>query len=278
MALRMMLLLIVLKLFGVTLSYATGNAGGIFGPALVLGSMLGGAVGTVAHHYFPAYTAAPGAYALVGMGALFAGIVRVPMTSVLMIFEMTRDYAVIVPLMIANMTSLFIASIFQKVPIYEALADQDGIHLPSSEDRRALSERTVSSVMNCSPHVLTASISVADALSDMTEGQFRTLPVIDGEALVGLVSKVSLEKAITEDASGTGQGVLRDLTVPNYAFVHADQPLYIALERMSKSRLDMVPVVHRANIHALEGIVTLREVLDSYGVEDVDLLGQHAEL
>jgi CIC family chloride channel protein len=200
------------------------------------------------------------------------------MTSVLMIFEMTRDYAVIVPLMIANMTSLFIASIFQKVPIYEALADQDGIHLPSSEDRRALSERTVSSVMNCSPHVLTASISVADALSDMTEGQFRTLPVIDGEALVGLVSKVSLEKAITEDASGTGQGVLRDLTVPNYAFVHADQPLYIALERMSKSRLDMVPVVHRANIHALEGIVTLREVLDSYGVEDVDLLGQHAEL
>jgi CIC family chloride channel protein len=105
MALRLLLLLVVLKLVGVTVSYASGNAGGIFGPALFLGAMLGGAIGTVAHHLLPGYTASPGAYALVGMGALFAGIVRAPMTSVLMIFEMTRDYAVIVPLMIANLST-----------------------------------------------------------------------------------------------------------------------------------------------------------------------------
>jgi len=82
--------------------------------------MLGGTVGTVAHHFFPAYTATPGAYALVGMGAVFAGVVRAPMTSVLMIFEMTQDYAVIVPLMIANLVSLFVASRLQHEPIYEA--------------------------------------------------------------------------------------------------------------------------------------------------------------
>jgi CIC family chloride channel protein len=122
MALKLMLLLVVLKLFGVTVSYASGNAGGIFGPSLFLGAMLGGAIGTVAHHLLPGYTATPGAYALVGMGALFAGIIRAPMTSVLMIFEMTRDYAVIVPLMIANLTSFFISSRFQKQPIYDALA------------------------------------------------------------------------------------------------------------------------------------------------------------
>jgi CIC family chloride channel protein len=116
MALKLMLLLVVLKLFGVTVSYASGNAGGIFGPSLFLGAMLGGAIGTVAHSLLPGYTATPGAYALVGMGALFAGIVRAPMTSVLMIFEMTRDYAVIVPLMIANLTSFFISSRFQKQP------------------------------------------------------------------------------------------------------------------------------------------------------------------
>jgi CIC family chloride channel protein len=103
MAFKMMLLLVVLKLLTVTTSYASGNAGGIFGPALFIGAMLGGTVGTVAHRLFPAYTATPGAYALVGMGAAFAGIVRAPMTSVLMIFEMTQDYAVIVPLMIANL-------------------------------------------------------------------------------------------------------------------------------------------------------------------------------
>src|SRR6202453_3422918 len=110
MAFKMMLLLVVLKLFAVTVSYASGNAGGIFGPALFIGAMLGGSVGTVAHHFFPHYTATPGAYALVGMGAVFAGVVRAPMTSVLMIFELTQDYAVIVPLMIANLVSLFVAS------------------------------------------------------------------------------------------------------------------------------------------------------------------------
>jgi len=78
-------------------------------------------VGTLAHRLLPAYTATAGAYALVGMGAVFAGIVRAPMTSVLMIFEMTQDYAVIVPLMIANLVSLFIASRLQREPIYEAL-------------------------------------------------------------------------------------------------------------------------------------------------------------
>src|SRR5229473_397305 len=125
MAFKMMLLLVVLKLIAVTTSYASGNAGGIFGPSLFIGAMLGGAVGTGAHHLFPAYTATPGAYALVGMGAVFAGIVRAPMTSVLMIFEMTQDYAVIVPLMISNLVSLFISSRLQQQPIYEALAVQD---------------------------------------------------------------------------------------------------------------------------------------------------------
>src|SRR6202049_4982354 len=141
MAFQLMLLLVVLKLFAVTASYASGNAGGIFGPALFIGAMLGGAVGTVAHHMLPAYTAAPGAYALVGMGAVFVGIVRAPMTSVLMIFEMTQDYAVIVPLMIANLVSLYISSRLQRQPIYDALAIQDGIHLPNPEMRQRHGQR-----------------------------------------------------------------------------------------------------------------------------------------
>ena len=122
----------MLKLFSVAISYASGNAGGIFGPSLFLGAMLGGIVGTVAHHFVPGYVATPGAYALVGMGTAFAGIVRAPMTSVVMIFEITRDYAVIVPLMISNLVSFFISSRFQREPIYEVLAHQDGIHLPTA--------------------------------------------------------------------------------------------------------------------------------------------------
>ena len=133
---KMALNLMVLKLLAVTTSYASGNARGIFGPSLFIGAMLGGAVGTVAHRLLPAHTATPGAYALVGMGAVFAGIVLVPMTSVLMIFEMTQDYAVIVPVMISNLVSFFLSSRLQWQPIYEALAIQDGIHLPTAKTRQ----------------------------------------------------------------------------------------------------------------------------------------------
>jgi CIC family chloride channel protein len=108
MSLKLMVLL-VLNLFAVTVSYASGNAGGIFGPSLFLGALLGGVVGAAAQYVSPAHVASPGAYALVGMGTAFAGIVRAPMTSVVMIFETTRDYAVIVPLMISNLISLALA-------------------------------------------------------------------------------------------------------------------------------------------------------------------------
>ena len=167
MALTLMAVLVILKLITVTTSYASGNAGGIFGPALFIGAMLGGSLGTVAHRLFPAYTASSGAYALVGMGAAFAGIVRAPMTSVLMIFEMTQDYAVIVPLMISNLVSLFISSRLQPEPIYEALAIQDGIHLPSSEARQRHGQRSVLGIMRPATEALPGEITVREALEQV---------------------------------------------------------------------------------------------------------------
>jgi CIC family chloride channel protein len=130
MIIQTMVLLVGLKIVATATCYASGNAGGIFGPALFIGAMMGGAVGGAAHQLLPDYTGSVGAYALVGMGAAFAGIVRVPLTSVIMIFEITRDYSIIVPLMITNLISYFISSRLQEEPIYEALQHQDGIHLP----------------------------------------------------------------------------------------------------------------------------------------------------
>src|ERR1051325_8998570 len=136
MLLTTMALLVCLKLVGTATCYASGNAGGIFGPSLFIGAMMGGSVGAVAHILMPDYTGSVGAYALVGMGAAFAGIVRVPLTSVIMIFEMTRDYSIIVPLMISNLMSYFLSSRWQEEPIYEALQHQDGIHLPTGARAR----------------------------------------------------------------------------------------------------------------------------------------------
>ncbi len=263
MAFKLMAMLVVLKLVGVTTSYASGNAGGIFGPSLFLGAMLGGTVGGVAHHFLPAYTAVPGAYALVGMGALFAGIVRAPMTSVLMIFEMTRDYAVIVPLMIANLTSLFISSRFQKVPIYEALAHQDGIHLPKKEPES--NQRRVWQVMGSAAETLPALLSVRQALERIGSSQFNAWPVMDEGSVVGV-----LRRAALTDAADNGKAdhrlvdLLESLYFPH---VHVDHALHQALERMSVAQVDMLPVVSRLDTHKLEGVVTLRDVLEFYGVD-----------
>lgn len=264
MAFRLMLLLLVLKLVAVATSYASGNAGGIFGPSLFLGAMLGGIVGTVAQHLLPGYVASPGAYALVGMGTAFAGIVRAPMTSVVMIFEITRDYAVIVPLMISNLISLFISSRFQKQPIYEVLAHQDGIHLPTAETRQQEGQRQVVQVMRDATEVLNAEMTVMQALEETKSSEFRSWPVTDDRGVIGVISLQNLTQANSE---GSANKRLRELVDPNdFPHVHEDHSLHLALDRMGASQLDVLPVVSRADLHKLEGIITLPDVLANYGV------------
>jgi CIC family chloride channel protein len=123
----------VLKLVATVCSYSSGGSGGIFAPSLFMGAMLGGAVGyidvTVFHHSSDAI----GAFAVVGMGAVFAGVVRAPMTSVLIVYEMTGSYSMVLPLMIANMSAFALARHWRRTPVYEALLEQDGIQLSRSD-------------------------------------------------------------------------------------------------------------------------------------------------
>jgi CIC family chloride channel protein len=264
MALRLMVLLLVLKFFAVTASYASGNAGGIFGPSLFLGAMLGGTIGTVAHNLFPYHVATAGAYALVGMGTVFAGIVRAPMTSVVMIFEITRDYAVIVPLMISNLVSLFIASRLQKQPIYEALARQDGIHLPTAETRQQEGHRQVILAMRPAKEILSADMTVEEALEKIRSSESTAWPVSDNQGLIGVLSFGKLQQAA---AAGPEPKRLEELIDGvDFPHLHVDHPLSLALERMGACQINAMPVVSRANIHKLEGIVTLKDVLALYGV------------
>jgi len=254
---------VVLKLLAVAASYASGNAGGIFGPALFIGATLGGAVGTLAHHLLPSYTATPGAYALVGMGAVFAGIVRAPMTSVVMIFEMTQDYSVIVPLMISNLVSLFISSRLQRQPIYEGLAVQDGIHLPAAETRQRQGQRQITRAMRALTESLPARLAVREALQQAQSSKSRSWLVVDGSSVIGVINRLMLEREFTKDANQQLATIVSGLNFPH---VHSDQGLDLALERMGANQLDVLPVVNRANVHELEGVVTLSDVLDSYGV------------
>lgn len=267
MALELMAMLVLLKLVTVVTSYASGNAGGIFGPSLFIGAMAGGALGSIAHQLLPNYTATPGAYALVGMGAAFAGIVRAPMTSVIMIFEVTHDYAVIVPLMIANLVSFYISRRLQREPIYEALALQDGIHLPAAESRAASVRFRISHAMRAPTEVFRSQEQIAQVLERARKSEFHAWPVADDRGVVGVVSLAVLERAESEGAGERPLGQVVDRKP--FPHVHEDQPLELALQRLGQSGWDVIPVVSRANVRELIGIVTLGDILKRYGVGEV---------
>jgi CIC family chloride channel protein len=199
------------------------------------------------------------------MGTVFAGILRAPMTSVLMIFETTHDYAVIVPLMISNMVSFFISARMQPMPIYEALAIQDGIHLPSEGARRRHGKRQVAQVMRPAIEVLQTRETPKEALAKTRGSPLHAWPVTDERGVVGIISTAQIEEAV---AKGEKEQCLGDVVDwQNFPHIHADHPLYVALERMGATKLDLLPVVSRANVHELLGVVILSDVLDAFGVE-----------
>lgn len=270
--LKLVVLLAILKIVATAVCYASGNAGGIFGPSLFIGATMGAAVGSVAHSLFPAYTAGPGAYALVGMGTAFAAIVRTPLTSVIMIFEVTRDYTIIVPLMISNLIAYFISFRLQREPIYEALAHQDGVHLPTAEARAQAGRVRVSNAMRSVPAVLSPSTELAAAAAQWTDSSLEAWPVANGEGLCSMVRKVDLDNALSNGPPGTTLAdLLKQLpeeppTDLEFPHVHPDHSFSLALERMGSSGLNVLPVVSRANVRQLLGVVVLDDILDAYGL------------
>jgi chloride channel protein, CIC family len=266
MALSLMAALVLLKLLTVTMAYSSGNVGGIFAPSLFLGAMLGGALGSVAHQLLPAYTATAGAYALVGMGAVFAGIVRAPMTSVIMIFEVTHDYAVIVPLMIANLISFYIVKRAQPETIYEQLSHIDGIHLPSGRAREQSGLHVVDA-MRPPAEVFHSDDLIAAAAEVTRPSKFRSWIVMDDGRVAGVVSRSDFQLA---HENGLDKSPLRQILKSGLPpHVHEDQSLETALQRLGINGLDVIPVVSRANVHELIGVVALSDILEKYGVNGI---------
>jgi chloride channel protein, CIC family len=218
----------------------------------------------VAHHFLPQLTASPGAYALVGMGAAFAGIIRTPMTSVVLVFEVTRDYTIIVPLMIANLVSYFVSRKIQSETLYEELARQDGIHLPIGGSHVRPDARVVGQVMHKPEEVLIATMTVEEACTLADRSGLSTWPVADDRGLVGLVSAEALHRMKEE-----GKGAMRlgeAIDSASFPHLHSDQSLDLALERMGASGLRVLPVVSRFNMQEMLGVVYLSDILNAYRV------------
>ena len=274
--LHVVVLLAVLKIVATAVCYASGNAGGIFGPSMFVGAMMGAAVGQMAHRLFPAATAGPGAYALVGMGTAFAGIIRTPLTSVIMIFEVTRNYTIIVPLMISNLIAFYISQRLQHEPIYEALARQDGLHLPTGAFRQLARQLQVSAALQAGPSPLAGDLTLAEAQRRTAGTPFGSWPVVDDRGLAGMVRVSDISAAVI---AGRGSSTVIELLgevdpdAGDYEavlHVHSDHPLGLVLARMGATRHTVLPVVSRANARILLGVVTLPDILTAYGVQRAD--------
>ena len=277
--LKTVAILAVLKIISTSVAYASGNAGGVFGPTLFIGSMVGAAVGAVAHLLFPESTAGPGAYALVGMGTAFAGVIRAPLTSVIMIFEVTRDYTIIVPLMVANLIAFYISQKLQKKPIYEALAQQDGLHLPTRAVPEPAQLLLVSAATREAPQSLNPEMTIGEAEERVKDSVLESWPVADDLGLIGMVRTRHIAAAVKQGRLDMTIARLMQIakrsasdTSVDLPHVHNDQPLSRALARMKDNGHKVLPVVSRANGRIMLGIVTFEDILEAYGVERAEQL------
>jgi chloride channel protein, CIC family len=250
-----------LKILSTTISFVSGTPGGMFAPTLFIGCMLGAAVGSVEHNLFPHLAGPVGAYALVGMGTLFAGFLRAPMTSVFMILEVSGNYSIIVPVILSNTIAYLISRAFQPTPIFDILTRQDGLALPSMEEQREIHVLHVEDAMRPAlGPVLKPENTVAEALATIEKhlepAYLVSLPV--GDWL--LVTKDQLrELAQSGHNFAPLRTALDDAAVP---CLHPDHALDFALRQLGDRAF--LPVVHRANYSRLEGIVSLADVLAAY--------------
>ncbi len=254
--------LALLKIIATVVSFVSGTPGGMFAPTLFIGAMLGGAVGDIEHIFFPHLTGSTGTYVLVGMGVLFAGFLRVPMTSVFMVLEVSGNYEIIVPVMVANTFSYVVSRTLQAVPIFDLLTRQDGLILPSLEEEREGVILHVEDAMLPPPEIILVAQDYVDAnyrrIQDSTESVFFVRLHPTGWSTV---SREQLQRLFRE---GKGEHTLASvLPLQPTPSLYPDLPLDSALRYVNDCLL--VPVVNRANSRQLEGVVSRESVFKKYG-------------
>ncbi|MBT3586603.1 MAG: chloride channel protein [Halobacteriovoraceae bacterium] len=260
---KVLLVLFVLKFVVTALCYASGASGGLFMPTLLIGATLGGLVAALAKLGFPALTINMGAFALVGMGAFFASVIRAPFSSIIMVFELTRDYHLIAPLMLANITSYMISSRFLTGSIYEKISEQDGIHLPTREDGDVLELLHVEDAMIQNPISLNAKISITAAMKGLEGNDFSGYPVLKNGLLVGMVSTNDIGSTF---AKGEGdETLLEDISEKKIISIYPDQSLLVAFHRLRKYHISRLPVVSRINDRRIVGIITAEDIVSKFG-------------
>ncbi len=260
--------LLILKLLATTFTLGSGNSGGVFAPSLFMGAVLGGIVGTVANMFWPEVVVHPGAYALVGMAAVFSGAARAPITAVLIVFEMSGDYQLILPLMLATVLSTLLAELLFKDSIYTLKLTLKGIRLERGRDEDILQGVSVEDVMVKKPLTIQADAPVSELLDLLTRTHHHGLPVLDADnQLWGIVTVADLDP-IQANAVDIETMTVGDIATPGAQLVvcYSDESIGQVLRQMSRRGFGRMPVVSRENRSQLEGFINRETIIKAYDV------------
>jgi CIC family chloride channel protein len=260
-ALGIMATLVLVKIVATSLSLGSGGSGGVFAPSLFAGAMLGGVFGRVVNAAWPDVTAPAGAYGLVGMGALFAGVAHAPMTAIVILFEMTGDYRIIGPLMVACVVSSLLSEFLGRESIYTRRLARRGVDVFGAEPD-LLDAIAVRDAMVADIAAMPQSATVQELLAMFASGDAVSIPVVDRRGvLIGIVSRSDAESAVLH---GSPDAMAGEIMTPDPVTCSADESLTLALQRLTSRDVAALPVVDPDEPGRIIGMLRRRDIIAAY--------------
>jgi CIC family chloride channel protein len=265
--LGLLLALILLKPLATSLTLGSGSSGGVFAPLLFTGVALGGAFGLLVERLLPGVTAGAGAFAAVGMAAVFGGAARAPITAILIVFEMTNDYRLIVPLMAGVVVSFIVAERLQRESIYTLKLARRGIRLHAGRDVDVMESVRVEEIMVKQPVVVREDLPVTRLAGEFLRTGRHGFPVVDDAGrLIGVVSLEDYRRATAGVEEDRRDARVGEIATRDVVFVHPDDSVGTALRRMAPRDLSRLPVVAHDDPHHLLGVVRRNDIVRAYEV------------
>jgi len=254
--------LLVLKILATSFTLGSGGSGGVFAPSLFMGAMFGGAFGTLANRLFPSLVAPPGAFALVGMAAVFSAASRAPITAIIIVFEMTGNYAIILPLMMAVVISTFIAQRLSPESIYTLKLIRRGVDVHPQEEVDILEKISVSDVMTSSFPSVSPEMNLTELANMFAKSGHHGFPVVDKAGhLKGVVTVADLEAKMT---SANKNLTAADIATTNLITAYPDESLHDVLHKLGDSEVGRIPVVDRKEPSKLVGVLRRHDFIRAY--------------
>jgi len=267
-AIKVVIVLLVLKLLATSLTLGSGGSGGVFAPSLFMGAMLGYAFGGVIQEIVPFTAAQPGAYALVGMGAVFAAAAHAPISAALILFELTGDYRIILPLMLTIVVATLISRRLMKgESIYTLKLSRRGVRIRAGRDVDLMASVQVREVMTTEVDTVSQDLTIKGFSEVLGSRKRRRFPILDSSGrLVGIVTASDLERAVQADAPADATVMEIGKSGPDLVVAHPEESIGEVMVKMSGSGLGRLPVVSRSDSRALLGMIAREDILRAYQI------------